>query len=388
MAAAGLHARSTVTSLWNQRDLPAAFSSGVSLHSHTSQSLETLTFLHKLLAAIPGLPHMFAHYERQATQRHVQLDFQRGNWRPPLVPRMAHAVETGQIAQLGLSALVALTDHDTIAAPQLLRSVPSARGIPVSLEWTVPFGRTEIHLGVHNLPSATAFAWTSRLEAYTAHPLEADLRAILFDLHALPGVLVIFNHPLWDLHRIGPDLHRREMLRFLELAGPAIHAIELNGLRHARENRGVIDLARDTGHLLISGGDRHGMEPSACINLSHASSFGEFVDEIRRERQSHVLFLDQYRRPWEQRILQSTLDAVSDFPEFTKGWRRWDDRVFHPDRDGVLRPASELWPDGIAPLPLRLAIQCVRLGRNRTLLHAFGATFPSNGTAIGEVELL
>ena len=37
----------------------------------------------------------------------------------------------------------------------LLRTVPSSRHIPVSVEWTVPFGATAFHLGIHNLPSAT-----------------------------------------------------------------------------------------------------------------------------------------------------------------------------------------------------------------------------------------
>ena len=62
-----------------------------------------------------------------------------------------------------LPGLVSITDHDDIQAPMLLRTVPSSRHIPVSVEWTVPFGTTAFHLGIHNLPSATGAAWMERL---------------------------------------------------------------------------------------------------------------------------------------------------------------------------------------------------------------------------------
>ena len=350
-------------------------------------SEETLTFVHKFLALLPGLRPVFAHYDRKSKNNGFQLDFVRGNWRPPLVPIMGYELEAGQIQKAGLQALISITDHDTIAAPQLLRNVPAARGIPVSLEWTVPFRSTEIHLGVHNLPSADAYPWAARLAAYTANPTAEELRSILCDLDELPGVLLVFNHPLWDLHKIGDTAHRREVMSFLDQFGEQMHALELNGLRDARENRAVAQLARETGHLLISGGDRHGMEASACINLSQASNFREFVDEIRVGRRSHVLFMEQYRKPWEQRILHSTLDAITDFPEFTEGWRRWDDRAFHPDRDGVMRPLSELWEDGSAPWPLLAAVQFVRMSRSRTFTRTFGLAV-RGVNAEAEMELL
>ena len=198
----------------------------------------------------------------------------------------------------------------------------------------------------------------------------------------------MLNHPIWDLHKIGAALHQREVLGFLNRYSGCLHALELNGLRDARENRTVVQLARETGHLLISGGDRHGTEPSACVNLSRAVNFREFVEEIRVERQSHVLFLPQYKRPWEERILHSTLDAVTDFPEFPEGWRRWDDRAFHPDRHGAMRPLSQLWENGAAPWPLRAAIQFVRMGRSQTFSKAFSMAFPGGVNAAAEMELL
>ena len=53
--------------------------------------------------------------------------------------------------------MISISDHDTIKAPMLLRTVPSARQIPVSVEWSAPYGGVQaFHLGVHNLPSARA----------------------------------------------------------------------------------------------------------------------------------------------------------------------------------------------------------------------------------------
>lgn len=380
--------KSKISSIWNDCTAAAPYLSGVSLHSHTSFSEESLTFIHKMFAYVPGLRQVFNHYERQSSERGLKLDFVRAHWRPPLLPRMAYDVELRQIEALRLEALISITDHDNIGAPMLLRTIPSSRHIPVSVEWTVPFGATELHLGVHNLPSADGPEWIRRFAAFTATPSEALLRSMLHELDDIRGVLLVFNHPVWDLHKIGRELHMREVLRFLEDLGSCIHALELNGLRDARENRRVVRLARETGHLLISGGDRHGLEPNANINLTHAVTFREFVEEIRIERRSHILFMEQYAIPWEQRILHSTLAAVTDYPEFIEGWRRWDDRAFHPDQNGEMRPLSQLWHNGRPPLPLRAAIQCVRMARSRTLSRTFSLAFPGSNNPNAELELL
>jgi hypothetical protein len=113
--------------------------------------------------------------------------------------------------------------------------------------------------------------------------------------------------------------------------------------------------------LLIAGGDRHGVEPNANINLTNAASFTGFVHEIRREKKSSVLFMPQYAQPWKHRILQSTIDAVRRYPEFPQGSRTWDERVYHPDASGVIRPLSELWPKGSAPRAISAVIAMVQL---------------------------
>ena len=367
---------SRISTNWKEPQAVAPYSTGVSLHSHTSISEESLQFIHVLGLALPGVKALTEHYEKQCRERHgIKLDFQRANWRPPLQPKMAYDVEAEQIGRLGLYPLVSITDHDTMEAALLLRTVPSSRHIPMSVEWSAPYGGTVFHLGIHNLPSADGIAWMRRFEAYTAAPDDVQLLAMLRELHEQRQVLIVLNHPLWDLHTVGP-IHLTDLRRFIREAGKCTHALELNGLRHAKENRETARLARETGHLLISGGDRHGLEPNANINLTSAKNFTEFVEEIRVDRRSHVHFMDQYQERWEQRILRSTLNAVTDFPEFTRGWQRWDERVFHPDAQGMMRPLSELWPDGKPPVALMTAIRIVRLTRNRGFSAPLSWAFP------------
>jgi hypothetical protein len=368
---------SKISTNWKEPHAVAPYETGVSLHSHTSISEESLQFIHVLGLTLPGVKALTRHYERICQERHgLKLDLHRANWRPPLQPKMAYEVEAQQIQRLGLYPLVSITDHDTIEASLLLRTVPSSRHIPMSVEWSAPFGQTVFHLGIHNLPSADGMDWMRRFEAYTAAPPDdAKLLAMLRELSEQKQVLVVFNHPLWDLHTVGP-VHAVEVRRFIAEAGNSIHAIELNGLRHAKENHETARLARETGHLMISGGDRHGLEPNANINLTSAANFTEFVEEIRMERTSHVHFMDQYQERWEQRILRSTLNAVTNFPQFVPGWQRWDERVFHPDAQGVMRPLSELWADGKPPLPLMTAIRIVRLGGKRGFSAPLSLAFP------------
>ena len=381
MQSQSIKLQSKITSHWKQPQSTHDFTTGVSLHSHTSVSEETLGFIHAMFVALPGLKRVFDFYAQRSAKCGVTLDFDRANWRPPLQPKMAYDLESRQIQRLGLNSLVSITDHDTIEAPMLLRTVPSSRHIPVSVEWSAPFGQTIFHLGIHNIPSRDGMEWMRRMETFTAEAAttsvqtDRKLLSMLRELHESPQVLIVFNHPLWDLHKVGAA-HVTEVRRFLREAGRCVHAIELNGLRHVRENRETAQLAKDTGHLVISGGDRHGLEPNANINLTSAASFTEFVEEIRVDRVSHVHFMDQYQERWEQRIFRSTLNAVTDFPDFMPGWQRWDERAFHPDKDGVMRPLAELWPTGHAPRLLMGAIKAVRLGAVRGLSAPLSLAFP------------
>jgi hypothetical protein len=353
-----------ISYLWKNPDAAGSYATGVSLHSHTNRSHEMLDFVVNAISGTGLCGRVFRRLEKTHAERSVlKLDYPRAYWTPPLPPRLAFDLERKQIENtLQRPALVSITDHDNIEAPQLLRTVASARHIPVSVEWTTPFGGDQsFHLGIHNLPSAEGAAWMRTFAEFTAHPSDARLTELLSALHALPSVLIVFNHPMWDLYEIGAERHAQRLEEFMQQNGEFLHALELNGLRHWNENRSVGALAARWGKLLISGGDRHGMEPNANVNLTVATSFNEFVHELRQERRSHVLFMPQYAEPWKHRIMQSTIDAVRNYPDFPQGSRRWDERVYHPDAQGVMQPISTLWPTGQAPPMLRLCVALARL---------------------------
>jgi len=354
---------SSISYLWRDKQAAKTFSTGVSLHSHTNQSRETLDFLANFGNQFPVIRPLMSRMERRSEQMHsIRINYAASYWTPPMTPKLAFDLESRQIENLDLAPMVSLTDHDNINAPMLLRTVPSARGIPVSVEWSAPYGGVQaFHLGVHNLPSAKAAQWMDILAEFTAHPSDSRLTEILVALHKEPNVLVVFNHPMWDLYLVGQEKHQFLVNEFLQKNGAFLHALELNGLRNWEENRSVRRLAEQWNMLLISGGDRHGVEPNANINLTNAASFTEFVHEIRRERKSNVLFLPQYAEPWKQRILQSTIDAIRHYPEFPQGSRTWDERVYHPDRNGVIRPLSEIWPKRRAPRAMSALLGAVQM---------------------------
>ncbi len=279
----------SVSYLWREPRAAEGFTAGVSLHSHTNHSKETLDFIAELSTdwgvLQPLMRWLLQPLMRWAERRcrrttGIRPDYARSYWTPPLTPRLAFDLERIQIEEkLQMPAMVSLTDHDDIQAPMLLRSLASARQIPVSLEWTVPYGsyaaQSAFHLGIHNLPSATGAEWMRRMEAFTAIPVGERpaklLTEMLAELDELPGVLIVFNHPLWDLYRIGEERHRFLVNDFLAVYGQFCHAVELNGLRNWDENREVATLARQWNQVLISGGDRHGVEPNANLNLTRAA---------------------------------------------------------------------------------------------------------------------
>ncbi len=354
---------STISYLWRDPKAARPFQTGVSLHSHTNQSQETLDFVADWGAQFALARPLLQRFERKSRENAgLVVDFKRSYWTPPLTPRLAFDLESRQIEDLDLAALVSVSDHDNIQAPLKLRSIPVARHTPVSVEWSAPYaGQQTFHLGIHNLPSARATHWMDTLAEFTAHPSDTRLTEILISLNEEPNVLAIFNHPLWDLYRIGQARHEFLVNQFLQQNGAHFHALELNGLRDWEENRAVRRLAERWNMLLISGGDRHGVEPNANINLTNATSFNEFVHEVRKERRSDVLFMPQYAEPWKHRILQSTMDAIRNYPDFPQGSRTWDERVYHPDAEGNIRPASELWPAGKPPALFSFLLASVRL---------------------------
>ena len=352
---------SQLTYLWKEPHAPRNYRSAVSLHGHTHHSKEGLYFIWQYAKRNPILRLALASQTRLAkTKSDITADFASAHWKPPLSPLAALEVEREQIQHvLGLQPMISLTDHDDIEAPMLLRVLPKGRDVPISVEWTVPYNGATFHVGIHNLPPGRAETIFARLRQWTESPDPQRLHDLLQMLHDHRDVLVILNHPMWDLGGIGKEMHVDTLHRLVAQHGMFFHAFELGGVRSWEENQAVLEFAEAWGELVMGGGDRHGVEPSAFVNLTNAENFTDFVHEVREKRRSHVLVMPQYAEPFALRILQTLLDAIREYPEYPQGSRKWDERVFHHDRHGVLRPLSTLWDK--PPVFIDLFFAAVRL---------------------------
>ena len=353
---------------------PGRFRTGVSLHSHTLHSRESLGFIHQ--AARHSVLLRLA--LRRGSDRYLamhgsELDLNQGWWTPPLSPRDAFALEAAQLEDLNLTPLVSITDHDDIEAPISLQAVDASRQVPVSVEWTVPYGATFFHIGVHNISAQHARATMRRLAAISAEHTPGELKSLLADLHGDPATLVVFNHPLWDEKGVGAAVHRAAALDFVRRYRDYVHAFELNGLRPWAENRATIQFAHDANKPVVSGGDRHVVEPNAVINLTNAADFAEFAQEVRDGQWSNVLVMPQYREAHVSRIFHNIVDVFRTYENHSLGWTRWADRVFFKKGDGSVTSLTQLWgerpPAAVAlfagfmrlaaQTPVRLALRSV-----------------------------
>lgn len=320
------------------------YRTGISLHSHTLHSHESLDFIYFAARRSPLLRKVLR--EGEARFRHIhgmELDLNRGWWTPPLAPLDAFNLEAVQLEQLGLQPFVSLTDHDTIEAPMSLQAIEPDKCIPVSVEWTVPYRGTFFHIGVHNIVASRARMMMGHLEAFTAAPEEARLTELLAELHADPATLIVFNHPLWDEKGVGADVHRAALTDLLATCGDYFHALEINGLRPWSENNQVVPLAEKWNKPLISGGDRHILEPNATVNVTNAADFSEFVAEIREDLRSQVVLLPHYNEAHASRIFHNMLDVFRTYENHGRGWTEWADRVFYSKHDGHVQSLSQMW---------------------------------------------
>jgi hypothetical protein len=321
---------------WRESRPADGFHSAVCLHGHTMHSVECLSFLPRHLHHVPGISQVVGYYERARS-----VDFARAWWTPPLTPASALRLEREQIAALGLRPMVSLTDHDDIEGGLAVGVTADPADTPVSVEWTVPYERSIFHLGVHNIPRNAAREWMNAMAEYTKDPRDAMLPAILDEFARVPDVLIVLNHPFWLEEGVTEDDHKPALERILRECIGWFDAFELNGTRRWKENADTIKLAQTYERPAISGGDRHACEPSACINLTNAGSFAEFVSEIHAGRSS-ILLMTQYREPMAQRILEASRDILRTYPEYP-GRERWADRIFYRGEDGVAKSVAEIW---------------------------------------------
>ena len=205
---------------WKEPRAAKEYRSGVSLHGHTNRSREGLTFISEYVSRRPLLRFALATQERKAqAESSITIDFAKAYWTPPLSPLAAFQLERDQIERgLGIAAMVSLTDHDNIEAPMSLRIIKETADIPISLEWSVPYQNTTLHLGLHNLPADRSENVMAQLAAYTANPAEECLFDLLAALDKNPDVLIVLNHPMWDLAGIGRQHHIRTLTDFVVAA--------------------------------------------------------------------------------------------------------------------------------------------------------------------------
>jgi hypothetical protein len=331
----------TVSLLWREPAITTRFRTAVCLHGHTLHSEECLSFLPTHLRRVPGVSHLIRQCQRRPAPA---VDFARAFWTPPLAPACAVRLERKQIAECGLAPIVSLTDHDSVEAGFSLQDEDDDGELPISVEWTVPYERSIFHLGIHNLPPLSAQTWMSRMASYTEAPDENLLPNILGDLDRIPEVLIVLNHPYWLEEGVTEAGHSQALARILRECLAGFHAFELNGTRPWKENAAAIDLARQFSRPVISGGDRHACEPSACLNLTNAATFAEFAAEVR-SGYSSVLFMPHYREPLPLRILEAAWDILRPYPEYPER-ERWTQRIFYRGEDGIARPLSVVWKDG------------------------------------------
>ena len=358
-------------------DCPVSgFRTGVSLHSHTLHSQETLAFIDRLADRSRLCRLWLQHGRTQYKQAQgTALDLNSGWWTPPLAPYDAWSLERQHIENLlDRSALVSLTDHDDIEAPLALRVLQPCRHLPVSVEWTVPYGPTFFHLGVHNLAPERARGIMAELQAFTESGRTADLGELLSTLAANRGTLIVFNHPCWDENAIGQEAHMQWATQFIKHYGEYLHALELNGLRPWAENREVIRLGFACEKPLISGGDRHAVEPNTILDLTDATTFSEYVEQVR-SGWTNVLVTRQYSEPFKFRILQSLQEVMAYREDHGRGWKRWSDRVFYRCEDGVVRSLTTLFGEK-APALVRLVAVAVGISRHRGLRRSCRLAFP------------
>lgn len=323
---------------------PSGYRTGISLHSHTLHSHESLDFIYFAARKSALLRLVLREGERRYRKAHgSELDLNRGWWTPPLAPLDAFQLETAQLEQMGLLPFVSLTDHDSIEAPMSLQAIEPDVHIPISVEWTVPYRGTFFHIGVHNIVPSRARMLMEHLEAYTAEPVKERLGELLAELDADPASLIVFNHPLWDEKAVGADIHRAALDELLSTRGEFFHAMEINGLRPWSENERVVALAEAWNKPIVAGGDRHTLEPNTCVNVTNAADFREFVDEVRNDLQSQIVLLPHYHEAHASRIFHNMLDVFRTYENHGYGWKEWGDRVFYSKREGDAQSLTQLW---------------------------------------------
>ncbi len=116
-----------------QKNLLPSFRTGVSLHSHTLHSQESLDLNDRVTANTPWLSGAIRKQKaKYRAAKGRELDLQRAWWTPPLSAKQAWDLEKAQIENtLGMDALISISDHDNIHAGINLHALDEMRACPI-----------------------------------------------------------------------------------------------------------------------------------------------------------------------------------------------------------------------------------------------------------------
>lgn len=337
--------------LQKEESLEKVAKTGISLHCHTQFSKESLDFIPFYAEKLPVINQFWKKEQAKYIEREGKaINFETAYWSPPLSENDVYSLECKQIESLGLNPIISITDHDEIEANLKICEHTPNEVAPISMEWTVPFETGFFHLGVHNLPKEQSAEITQTLLAYTfskEEPNNERLTEIFAMLNEFPDVLIILNHPMWDIEMAGEAEHKILLRRFINLHLKWIHAFEVNGFRSWSENKAVIELAGWLGIPLCSGGDRHGCQANTILNATNAQSFAEFADEVRNHKYTELIVMPEYNVPLASRQLQSFAEILNHYQHFPIGRRQWFERVFFDkDGEGVFPLTKYGWKNG------------------------------------------
>jgi hypothetical protein len=253
------------------------FGYAVSLHNHSCHSVEKLAALNHVIKLVYMRPLAGVLQKSFGLGGVSELNYADVTFNPPYTPDDVYEMEAAAAADWGFDGVhLAITDHDEFAGSlALLRGRPDLNGrIAVSEELSLWFQGHLFHLGVSHLPESEVEQTHTRIQAAARGGRYDEL----FETLGASGCLVVLNHPLvaW-----GPGAATIPVAELLSRYGWAIHALEVNGMRPREENDRVLELARQWRKPVVGGGDSHLLVASSILSLSRATTFKDFIAEVK-----------------------------------------------------------------------------------------------------------
>ncbi len=71
--------------------------------------------------------------------------------------------------------------------------------------------------------------------------------------------------------------------------------------------------------------------------------------------------MPQYADCTSLRVYHTLLDVIRYYPDHPMGSRNWDERVYHPDAQGTVRPLHMLWDDPPLFISITQTLNALRL---------------------------